>query len=579
MPLLPTATESPGLPIRCADFNSLSEALDYAARGAAGLNFYSGKGELISVLAYAQLAERARAMALGLVRAGLERGQRMLLIADTDSDFVIAFFACQYAGILPVPVAIPTTLGGRAAYIGQLQAQLEGCGAVAAMAPEELVPLLAEAAQGLGLRLVGGPGDFQDLPRGGADLRPFGKSEPGYLQYSSGSTRFPKGVDIPQRAFMANAHAIARHGLAIRRLDRCASWLPLYHDMGLVGFMLVPMTTQMSVDYIATREFARRSLTWLKLISENRCTLSYSPSFGYDLCSRRLREGSDLSLDLSCWRAAGIGGDMVQHQVLERFAESFARHGFRPEAFVPSYGMAETTLAMSFAPLDESPLVDFVDRSHLAERGFAHPGQPGAATRGFIACGAALPGHEFEIRDDAGNRLGERRIGRIFFRGPSVMAGYFGQPELTAETLDQAGWLNTGDLGYLLMGQIVITGREKDLIIVNGRNIWPQDLEWSVEELPELRRGDAAAFSIDETGEGESVAILVQCRNGDPHQRARIAREIGAILQQAHGVEARVVLIPPHGLPQTSSGKIARAKAKASYLAGAYDSVAVAMGA
>jgi fatty-acyl-CoA synthase len=578
MDLRPTATETTGLKTRCADFDSLCEALDYAAKGEAGLNFYSGKGDLLHALAYAELAERARELARRLARAGLERGQRMVLVADTDPDFMIAFFACQYAGILPVPVAIPTTLGGRDAYIGQLRAQLEGCRASAAMAPQVLVPLLLEASKGLALTLAGGPEDFANLPAG-ADPRSFGKDDPGYLQYSSGSTRFPKGVEIPQRVFMANAHAIARHGLEIRQLDRCASWLPLYHDMGLVGFMLVPMTTQMSVDYLPTREFARRSLTWLKLISQNRCTLSYSPSFGYDLCARRMRESTDLALDLSCWRAAGIGGDMVQHQILDRFVECFGRHGFRKEAFVPSYGMAETTLAMSFAPLDRGLRVDFVDRAALEEQGIARPGEPGAGSRGFVACGRALPGHEFELRDANRRTLGERQVGRIFFRGPSVMRGYWGEPELTRETIDSNGWLNTGDLGYLVDGEIVITGREKDLIIINGRNIWPQDLEWSAEELPDLRRGDAAAFSIDDADAGEAVVVLVQCRTGESAGRARIKRDVAAILQQAHGVEARVVLVPPHGLPQTSSGKISRANAKASYLAGDYDSVDAAAGA
>jgi fatty-acyl-CoA synthase len=571
MPLRPTATETLRLPPRCADFGAISEALDYAALGDSGFNFYSGKGELLVALTYRELAERARDMARRLVKLGVARGERMVLVADTDPDFMVAFFACQYAGILPVPVAIPTTLGGRVAYITQLRAQIDGSGALLAMAPQSLVPLVKEAAEGFDLVMVGGPDDYAQLPMAGANLRPLAGYEAGYLQYSSGSTRFPKGIEITQRAFCANAYAIARHGLRIQWQDRCASWLPLYHDMGLVGFMLVPMATQMSVDYIPTREFARRSLTWLKLISDNRCTLSYSPSFGYDLCSRRLREGSDLNLDLSCWRAAGIGGDMVQPQILERFAESFARYGFRHDAFVPSYGMAETTLAMSFAPLNRRLRVDYIYRAQLAERSLAVPGEPGPDTRGFVACGPALSGHEFEIRDSAGNRLGERQIGRIYFHGSSVMSGYFGLPDLTAEVIDAQGWLSTGDLGYLLDGEIVITGREKDLIIVNGRNIWPQDLEWSAEELPELRRGDAAAFSVEEPGVGESVVILVQCRSVDAAQRAEIARSVAAILQQAHGVEARVVLIPPHGLPQTSSGKISRTKAKALYLSGGYE--------
>jgi fatty-acyl-CoA synthase len=569
MSLTATPTTSPALATRRSDFDTICEALDYAARGDTGFNFFSAKGDLAQVLTYRELRERAREFGQGLVRLGLAKGDRLLLIADTDPDFMVAFCGSQYAGVLPVPVALPMTLGGRAAYVEQLRHQLAGSGAVAALAPDGFLTFLTEAAEGLGLLLVGGPKDFAALPRDGADLRPFGKGDQSYLQFSSGSTRFPKGIDIPQRSIMANANAITLDGLDINRGDRCTSWLPLYHDMGLVGFMLVPLTTQMSVDYIATRDFARRSLTWLKLISEHRGSLSYSPSFGYELCTRRLREGSEVKLDLRSWRGAGIGGDMVQHPILQKFAEAFGPHGFRPTAFVPSYGMAETTLAMSFAPLNRRYVVDEIDREALAERNMAVPAQRGPWTRAFVACGRALQGHAFEVRDQAGRTLPERSVGRIFYRGPSVMGGYYRQPEMTAEVLSADGWLDTGDLGYLLDGEIVITGRAKDLIILNGRNIWPQDLEWAAEELDELRRGDVAAFSIDEDG-GESVVVLVQCRLGDPGQRDRLRREVYALLQRAHGVEARVALVPPKALPQTSSGKLSRAKAKANYLSGAY---------
>ena len=380
MSLKATPTTSPALATRRSDFDTICEALDYAARGETGFNFFSAKGDLAQVLTYRELRERAREFGQGLVRLGLAKGDRVLLIADTDPDFMVAFCGCQYAGVLPVPVALPMTLGGRAAYVEQLRHQLTGCGAVAAMAPDGFLTFLNEAAEGLGLKLVGGPKDFAALPRDGADLRPFGKGDQSYLQFSSGSTRFPKGIDIPQRSIMANANAITLDGLDINRGDRCTSWLPLYHDMGLVGFMLVPLTTQMSIDYIATRDFARRSLTWLKLISEYGGSLSYSPSFGYELCTRRLREGSEVKLDLKSWRGAGIGGDMVQHPILQKFAEAFGPHGFSPNAFVPSYGMAETTLAMSFAPLNQRYVVDEIDREALAHRNLAVPGASGPST-------------------------------------------------------------------------------------------------------------------------------------------------------------------------------------------------------
>ncbi len=570
--MTPTPTSNDHLPLRLAGFGSLPEALDYAARGKTGYNFYSARGELARALTYAELRARALEVARGFVKAGLRPGARVVLVADTDPDFAILFFACQYASLLGVPVALPTTLGGRDAYVAGLRRQLVGCAASAAVAPAELLSYLLEAAAGLDIALVGAPQEFHDLPRDGADPRPFGPADRCYLQYSSGSTRAPLGVDVPQRVLMANCHAIINHGLQVRPDDRGTSWLPLYHDMGLVGFMLSPLLCQLSVDYLTTRDFARRALLWLTLMSRNGGTLSYSPTFGYDLCTRRAGTGAKLDIDLRRWRAAGVGGDMVQPGVLVRFAETFAPYGFRETVFVPSYGMAETTLAVSFAPLDTGVEVDVVDRRRMAEEHLAVSVKDGIPenARGFVACGRPLPEHVAEIRDDSGRALPERSIGRIFVKGPSVMAGYFEQPEATRHVLDENGWLDTGDLGYTLDGHLVITGRAKDLIIFNGRNIWPQDLEWAVEELPGVRRGDVAAFSVEGNNDGEDVILLVQCRTTDAEARGALVRAVQGIVQRTAAIECQVKLIDPKGLPQTSSGKLSRSRAKTNYMSGAY---------
>jgi len=567
----PTPTTSDGLPYRRADFATLAEGLDHAARGATGCNFYSARGQLLATLPYRELRERAIALAQGLIRAGFPAGSRIVLLADTDPDVLALFFACQYAGIIPVPAALPAGLGGREAYVAALARQLRSCGAIAAMAPDALVDFLRDAAQACEVEpMIGGPGDFYGLPGEGAELRPFGPDDPCYLQYSSGSTRWPLGIDVRQRSLMANAHAIAANGLEAVPGDRCVSWLPLYHDMGLVGFMLTPLLCQLSVDYLATRDFARRPLVWLSLLSEHGGSLSYSPTFGYDLCARRA-DGGAHGFDLRRWRAAGIGGDMIEPRVPQRFAEVFAPYGFRASAFVPSYGMAEATLAVSFSPLGRGLMVDTIDRRALAEDKVALPAAPNAdagSARGFVVCGPALPGHVIEIRGDDGQALPERRLGRIFVRGPSIAEGYFDEPQASAEVFGD-GWLDTGDLGYLVDGALAITGRSKDLIIVHGRNVWPQDLEWAIEQLPGLRRGDAAAFSVDE-GDGESVVLLVQCRLTDPAARAQLERDVKAVAQQTAALEGKVVLVRPHGLPQTSSGKLSRSRARQSYLSGAY---------
>ena len=571
--MIPTPTINDDLAQRRAEFQTLPEALDYAARGRTGFNFHTGKGVLSDSLSYRELRDRSVAIARGLIQAGIKKGDRLVVLADTDPDIIAMFLACQYASVLPVPVALPAAIGGRDAYVAGLRRQLAGCGAVAAVATDELFPYLRSAAEGLDIGLVGTPADFYDLPGSKVDTRPFGKDDQCYLQYSSGSTRWPQGVDIPQRALLAHCHAIARHGLEINLDDRCVSWLPLYHDMGLVGFMLTPLCTQMSVDYLTTRDFARRPLLWVSLLSRNGGTLSYSPTFGYDLCARRAGDRAGESLDLGRWRVAGIGGDMIQPEVLRRFSETFASRGFRSTAFVPSYGLAEATLAVSFSPLDRGVHVDPVNRQRLAEAAMADPPANGALAdaREMVVCGKPLPGLEVEVRDHRGQVVPDRQVNRIFVKGPSVMAGYFGEPEATARVLDRDGWLDTGDLGYTVDGALVITGRNKDLIIINGRNIWPQDLEWAVEELPQFRQGDAAAFSVDDGGEEERAVILVQCRKRDPEARAGLIRDVMGLIRAATGVEFEVKLVGPRDLPKTSSGKLSRSRAKERYLNGDFD--------
>jgi len=559
------------LPKRHADFGTIAEALDYAAQGPTGLNFYSGKGVLVETLPYARLREDAVRLARRMLAAGLRPGDRVGLVAESDGDFVRAFFACQYAGLVPAPLPLPAAFGGKDGYVAHLRRMIERARAAAAFGPAMLEPWLEEAVSGLGLRISGTLAVLDGVPPREGDLPPQDPCGLGYVQFSSGSTRAPVGVAVTQRAFMANARGVCRDGLRGVDGDRGVSWLPLYHDMGLVGFLLTPVACQMSIDIIPTREFARRPLVWLQLISRNRATVSYSPSFGYELCVSRAETVAVEGLDLTSWRSAGIGGDMIRPNVLTRFAQRFAPYGFEPGAFVPSYGMAEATLALSFTAPGQGARVDTVDGVVLENAHRAVPAGDGALrTRTFVRCGTILPGHEAEIRDEAGRVLPDRRVGRIFARGPSLMAGYLEAPEETAQVMTADGWLDTGDLGYLVEGEIVITGRAKDLIIVNGRNLWPQDLEWTVEaEVAALRSGDVAVFSI-EGDEEEEVVALVQCRTSDPAARDALVAEIANVFRARHSLESRIVLVPPHSLPQTSSGKLSRSRARAMYLACAF---------
>ena len=572
----PLPSRNRQLALRRAGFRSVPEMLDYAAQGETGVTFYSARGDELSQLSWKEMRERAHVVARKLIGAGFARGERLLITADTWPGFFDAFFGAQYAGLLPVPVSIPVGIGGKDAYLDQLRRQFAASGAVAAVGIDDLAGFLADAAAEFpAVRLHGGMDVLEALPEKPVELRPLQPDELCYIQFSSGSTRHPHGVQITQAALMANlAGMVGPAGLDIVPGDRAASWLPLYHDMGLIGFTLAPLSAQISIDYLTPRDFARRPMQWLNIISRNRATVSYSPSFGYDLAVRRGAAQVPADLDLSCWRHAGIGGDMVRAGVLERFAETFEPNGFRRSAFIPSYGMAEVCLAITFSKGGMGVRTDMVDRTVLSEAQRAQPApdpeDPGRARR-FVICGRVLPGHQLEVRDDAGRLLSDRAVGRIFVKGPSVMPGYFGEPDASREVLSPDGWLDTGDLGYLLDGEIVVTGRAKDLIIVNGRNVWPQDIEWALEARRLVKSGDAAAFSVD-TGEGERVVVAVLARVGGEEARAALARDVAGTVRETASVDCDVVLVPPiMGLPMTSSGKLSRSRAKANYLAGQYD--------
>lgn len=564
---------SSGLPLRFSDFTTLVDALDYAADGNSGMNFYSGRLELTERLPYRDLRDRAIVLARILLGQGLRPGDRVALIAETGADFIVAFAACQYARLLPAPVPLPPTFGGRDAYCTLLRQMVSGARAVALLAPTWLEDWLAEALDGLGLKFHGSVAQLQKLPEAAVTLAPPRPDDVAYLQFSSGSTRTPTGIAITHRALMTNAGAMIGTGLAVRPGDRAISWLPFYHDMGLVGFALAPLIGQLSVDYLATRDFARRPLGWLLLMDQNGATISYSPSFGYELCARRASNALPQGLDLSRWRAAGIGGDMIRPHVLNEFADIFAPAGFDRRAFVPSYGMAETTLVVSFAELERGVKTDRVDVETLEHQGRAEPPATDSSgrSRDFVICGRVIPGHELQIRDEDGAALTEREVGRVMVRGPSLMTGYDHRPDETARVLDAEGWLDTGDLGYLTDGQLVITGRAKDVIIVNGRNIWPHDIEHTVEQLDGLRTGDAAAFAVDDD-KGERAVVLVQCRPSDDGIRRSLIQAVTAVVSQVHGIEPQVVLVPNNALPQTSSGKLSRSAARASFLSGAFAS-------
>ena len=559
------------LPLRAGDFSTLPEALNYAAQGQTGYNFYDGRGKLFAVLPFSQLRDEAQSLARRLNGLGLERGARIALVADTHPDFIRFFFACQYAGLVPVPLPASIHMGGRKSYVNQLHRLLLNCRATVAVATEDFFPFIAEAAEGLDLRFCGTAQAFAELPEASIPLSPLGPKELAYIQYTSGSTRFPRGVMITQKAVLNNLSHIIKYGSKIRPGDRCASWLPFYHDMGLVGLVLVPVASQMSVDYLSTRDFAMRPRLWLKLMTENRATISIGPPFGYELCLQRLRESDIQKFDLSAWRMAGVGAETIRPEPLFEFAKFLEPCGFNKEAFCACYGMAECSLAVSFAPLNAGLNVDFVDGDYLSENRQALPSNANFSegeirSSRFVDCGLPLPDYEVEVRDLNGNRLPERHVGTIHVRAASVMSGYFGDLKLTQEVLTPDGWFNTGDLGYFVNKRLFITGREKDMIIINGRNIWPQDLEFAAEQQPEVRTGDASAFSVPGPNGQEKSIMMVQCRVSNDPQRADLRERLQRLIHQELGIDCYIDLVPRNTLPRTTSGKLSRSKARKEFL-------------
>ncbi|MCJ2184907.1 fatty acyl-AMP ligase [Novosphingobium sp. 1949] len=551
---------------RFADFDTFCEALDYAAQGQRGFNFHDPRGKLTRAYPFSELRSDSLKVAYALIARGVKPGERVALIAETGPDFAALFCATIYAGAWPVPLPLPTSFGGKDNYIEQLVVQLSSADPVLLIGPDEIAHLTSAAAE----RQACGHATWADFAAKDAPEVALPTPSPDdicYLQYSSGSTRFPHGVAVTHRSLLSNLAAHS-HGMQVRDGDRCISWLPWYHDMGLVGCFLSLIANQVSADYLKTEDFARRPLAWLDLISRNEGTsISYSPTFGYDICARRISSQTNVGerFDLARWRLAGNGADMIRPDVMQSFVNAFADAGFKASAFLPSYGLAEATLAVTIMPPGEGIRVELVEEERLSgsPRDLNRP----ARYRAIVNCGKPVLDMKVEIRGESGKALTDHQIGKVWCQGTSVMHSYFRDPESTAECLVD-GWLDTGDMGYMADGYLFIVGRAKDMIIINGKNHWPQDIEWAVEQLPGFNHGDIAAFSVETEGGEEAPAVLVHCRVSDPAKRIELRDLIRDKVRSITGMNCVVELVPPKSLPRTSSGKLSRAKAKKLYLSG-----------
>ncbi len=523
-------------------------------------------------MSFSELERTTGRLAGALQELGLVKGDRAALILPDNDAFVTTFIAALRAGIVPVPIYPPTGLGQLAGYLDNTRHIIDRSGSRVVITTTVIKQLLGsvQAACPALERVVAQP----SLADSTAPFRPerIGHDDTAFLQFTSGSTSRPKGVVLTHANLLANAHNIIDLGLgATPGNDAGVTWLPLFHDMGLIGFVLAPLLDGISVTFMSPLMFLKRPATWLQGMSRYKGTISFGPNFAYALAVKRTKERELEGVDLSAWRVAGCGAEPIRAETLESFASTFASRGFRKDAFLPAYGMAESTLAISF---DRGLHTDRVRASALWAEGRAEPvGNDEDDSLRLVGCGKSFEGHEvgvFALDDDKSERrLPDRSVGELRLRGPSVTSGYFDDAERTAEAF-AGGWLRTGDLGYLADGAVFICGRSKEVVIVNGRNFYPQDIEWEASQIDGVRKGNVVCFgSGDTSSDREQVVLAYETAIEDPEQRKRIGNDIRSRVQDAVGVALDdVVAVDPGVLPKTSSGKLQRTKARELYESG-----------
>lgn len=519
-------------------------------------------------LSYGQLLATARELAAGLRDIGVVPGQCVALMLPTGLEFFHGFYGILLAGAVPVPIYPPTRTGQIEDHLRRQAGILQNCEAVALIS-FDAARLVARILSGLApsLRAVTTP---EELRQAGASVASAGDhrgraSDIALLQYTSGSTGNPKGVTLDHGNLLANIRAWGQ-AVALTPADVTVSWLPLYHDMGLIGAWLGSLYHACPLVLMSPLDFLARPERWLWAIHQHRGTVTAAPNFAFELCLRHLDLARLQGLDLSSWRYAANGAEPVAAETLARFASALAPFGLRAEALAPVYGLAECTVGLAVSPPGRGPLIDRVQREALAAGDAVPAAGDDVHALSMVACGLPLPGHEVRIVDEAGRQLPPRRVGRLEFRGPSATRGYYRNVEAT-EKLIRDGWLDSGDLAYLADGDIFITGRLKDTIIRGGRNLYPYELEEAVGSIPGVRRGCVAVFGVAAAGQGtEKLVVVAESRETDAAARQELVRHINALTVELLGTPPDdVVLAPPHAVLKTSSGKIRRAATREVY--------------
>lgn len=576
-------------------FPTLVAAIEDAAKAdpTLGFRFVSEEGvpgfggAQTSEASYSYTAiERASARYGGALQAlGLEKGDRVALILPANEDFVLCFFGAIRAGIIPVPIYPPLGLGQLQGYLDNTRHIVAKSGARALVTTAQIKRLLGtvqESSPALE-QVVAVEAIRESLePLKAVNVTP---DDVAFLQFTSGSTSRPKGVTLTHANLMANIKCIMTDGLRMGPEDVGISWLPLYHDMGLIGFVLAPLVYRTPIVFLPPLLFLKRPVSWLQAVTRHKGSIAYAPNFAYALCVKRIRERDLEGIDLASWRVAGCGAEPIRPETLEAFSSTFAKVGFRKEALLPSYGMAESSLAISFTELLEGVKTISVDGDTLwSENTAKHVPEDAPGAVRLVSCGSKFPEHDIAVfaPDDTEGKtpLSDDRVGELRIKGPSVMRGYWEDAERTKETF-AGGWLKTGDLGFLHEGHVFICGRSKELIIVNGRNYYPQDIEWEAGHVEGVRKGNVIAFGArDPSGverDRERVVVAFEVQEAPKgmegaelvKEKAPVAQAVRKAVQEGMGLTLDdVIPLAPGVLPKTSSGKLQRAKTRELYEGG-----------
>jgi fatty-acyl-CoA synthase len=547
---------------------TLPQALADAARCAAGYTFVGHGRETYRT--FAEIFDASARLSEVLRRAGLNRSDVAALVLDDAEEFLTALFGASMAGIVPASLSPPAAASDRRTYLEATARALRAAGARGVLAAPNVAPLLEELiSPELDIRVIPTPAVVDRIRLDEEEPAPASwqptLDDVAFVQYTSGSTTAPKGVIITHRNLCANIEAInGPSGINVTQTDSGVSWLPLHHDMGLVGMALGALYAGRPMVLLTPEAFVKRPAVWLRAISEHRATVSFAPNFAYDLCLRRVKPRDLEGVDLSCWRVAGCGGEPIHSETLASFAARFRAVGFRETSFTPCYGLAEHVVAATLSAPGRAVSVDVISADGLSGAARVDGGSVSV-----VGCGRALAGHQVRVVDERGRAVEERTIGEITLAGPSVMLGYHADDDLTAVTI-RDGWLHTGDLGYLSDGQLFVCGRSKDLIVINGRKYHPQDIEWAVENVPGVRRGRVVAFAATRAGSADQVVVLAEASGtATPHVVVPAIRRAVAEMCALHLEEIR--LVPSGSIERTTSGKVQRVAARVRYERGEFD--------